>query len=202
MSASAEWELPADTLRFTKEQIHHILPQLQLDRVQLRNRYTATSEEMFCLLLRRLAFPTRLASLCSEFGHSRGWCSSVFTDVTLHLYNRWHQALRWNTGFLTLQRLQSYATAIEILGGGDCYWGYIDGTIVQIGRPEVHQRLWYSGYKHLHCFKYQCIVTPDGLIASAAGPYVGKRADAWMLRESELSVRLREVFFVLGRGFS
>ena len=38
------------------------------------------------------------------------------------------------------------------------------------------------------------MVTPDGLIASFAGPYVGKRADMWMVQESGIEARLREVF--------
>lgn len=149
---------------------------------------------MFCLILRRLSYPVRLASLCDEFGRSRSWCSSVFTDAILYLYRRWQAPLHWNEAFFSRERIQAYGEAIERRGGGDCYWGYIDGTIVQISRPDEHQRIWYSGYKHLHCFKYQCIVTPDGLIASAAGPYVGKRADAWMVRDSGLSDNLRKVF--------
>ncbi|KAA6411798.1 MAG: hypothetical protein FRX48_03948 [Lasallia pustulata] len=41
------------------------------------------------------------------------------------------------------------------------------------------------------------MVTPDGIISSFAGPYVGKRADMWMVRESKIEDRLRELMLDL-----
>jgi hypothetical protein len=52
-----------------------------------------------------------------------------------------------------------------------------DGAIC---RPVENQRLYYIGYKRLHAVKYQSILTPDGLISSLAGPYLGKEVD-WLI---------------------
>ena len=158
------------------------------------NRYEAIPVEALCLVLIRLAYPVRLLSLCDIFGHSRGWLSSIYNDTIIYLHRRWASKLHWNAEFLTRERLWQYNTAIKNAGCGDCYWGYIDGTARRICRPEEEQRDWYSGHKRIHCWKGQSVVTPDGLIASFAGPYVGKRADMWMVQESGIQARLREVF--------
>ena len=43
------------------------------------------------------------------------------------------------------------------------------------------QRNFYSGYKKQHAFKYQAIMTPNGLISYLGGPFEGRMGDwaAW-----------------------
>ena len=33
--------------------------------------------------------------------------------------------------------------------------GFIDGTVRQIARPVVNQRIMFSGHKRVHCIKFQ-----------------------------------------------
>lgn len=67
--------------------------------------------------------------------------------------------------------------AIHALGGGHCFWGFIDGTLNAIYRPVVDQQQFYLGYKRKHGYKYQLIVTPNGLVSSLMGPFIGCRGD-------------------------
>ena len=64
--------------------------------------------------------------------------------------------------------------AIHHMGGGSCFWGFIDGTLNATCRPVLDQEEFYSGHKRKHGYKYQAIVTPDGLVSSLMGPFIGK----------------------------
>jgi hypothetical protein len=75
---------------------------------------------------------------------------------------------------LSYEQLKEYSNAIARKGGVDGIWGFIDGTMGAICRPMENQKLYYTGYKRLHAVKYQAILTPDGLISSLAGPYLGR----------------------------
>ena len=44
----------------------------------------------------------------------------------------------------------------------------------------------YTRYKRCHGIKFQSIVTPDGFIACLHGPFVAKRHDCRILRESRV----------------
>ena len=126
---------------FTKDEVRRIIPFCAFDTLTLRYRLRATYEEMLCVVLYKLAFPVRLATICDVFGRSCTWISVVFNDVVLHLYNRWQARLHWNPDWLTYERIRGFAEAINRQEGGDIYWGYIDGTARRICRPEEHQRL-------------------------------------------------------------
>lgn len=63
------------------------------------------------------------------------------------------------------------------LGGGSCFWGVIDGTLNATCRPVIDQEQFYSGHKRKHGYKYHSIVTPDGLVSSLMGPFIGRRGD-------------------------
>ena len=136
---------------------------------------------MLYLVLYRLAYPVRLNTLRDTFGKSSGWVSTVFNDVIIYLYKRWKDRLAWNPGHITYQKILEFSDAIERLGGGPLYWGYLDGTVRTICRPIDKQRLWYSGYKKAHVIQEQAVVTPDGLVASMYGPYIGSISDPGML---------------------
>lgn len=95
--------------------------------------------------------------------------SSVFNDVVCHVAERFQEFMRWDDGRLTMDTLRRYCEAVD----EEIIWGFIDGTAIHISRPAEQQRIFYSGHKHHHAFKYQGIVTPDGLISSLAGPVEG-----------------------------
>lgn len=71
-------------------------------------------------------------------------------------------------------------------------WAFIDGTIRPICRPKRNQGLYYSGYKKIHCVKYQSVLCPDGIIISLKGAYPGHRHDAGIFRDSRLYEELEQ----------
>lgn len=83
--------------------------------------------------------------------------------------------------------------AIHNLGGGSCFWGFIDGTLNATCRPILDQEQFYSGHKQKHGYKYQSVVTPDGLVSSLMGPFISRRRDWKMVELSGISEKLRAV---------
>ena len=63
--------------------------------------------------------------------------------------------------------LQTRGTALR-----NCF-GFIDGTVRPICRPDKKQRVMYNGHKRVHTIKFQSLSLPNGLIANLYGP-VGK----------------------------
>ena len=169
-------------LRFTRQEIRRILPLLYLEQVTYQFRYNPAPEKALCIVLARLAWPNRLADLMPWFGCSRSQLSVIFNDVVMHLFNLFREKLYWPSSHLSVNILKSFAQAIGRLGGGDRVWGWLDGTIVKIARPEVNQGLSYTGYKKSHGLKFQGIVTPNGLLASFAGPVVAGKSDFALLQ--------------------
>jgi len=93
-----------------------------------------------------------------------------------------------------LETIKSYAQVIEAVGGPEHIWGFVDGTLRSICRPEHEQHQFYTGYKRCHAVKFQGITTPDGLIVSLAGPFEGKLGDWLAWRQSGVENILRDIF--------
>ena len=51
----------------------------------------------------------------------------------------------------------------------NCF-GFVDGTVRPISRPDENQRVVYNGHKRVHGLKFQSVVIPNGLIAHLYGP--------------------------------
>jgi len=113
----------------------------------------------------------------SIFQKSRSWLRTIFNTVVEFLFQRFQHLVYWNVRRLSYEQLEEYSNAIARKGGVDGIWGFIDGTMRAICQPVENQRLYYTGYKRFHAVKYQTILTPDGLISSLAGPYLGKEGD-------------------------
>ena len=118
----------------------------------------------------------------------------VSNDLSAYLSQRFEQMLRWDSHRLTVEKLKWYASHIEQQGGGDIVWGYVDGTLQQICRPTLHQRMYYSGHKHRHGFKFQAVITPDGLFSSLFGPVVGSRGDWYLFQQSGIEMDIKKLF--------
>ena len=86
--------------------------------------------------------------------------------------------------------MRRYAQYIEAAGGGGLYWGFVDETARRTYRPGRLQAAAYNGHKKAHCFRFLCVATPDGLLASAAGPFAGRSNKNQMLRDFDLEARL------------
>ena len=125
------------------------------------------------------------------FQRSRTWLCIIFNDVVEHLIHCFRDLLFWDDARLTRERIAEYAAAIERKGGVRGVWGFIDGTMRAICRPQENQELFYSGYKKCHAVKYQAVSTPDGLIGHLAGPYTGRESDWTAYQNSGLASKLR-----------
>ena len=93
----------------------------------------------------------------------------------------------WDEARLTYEQLARYATVCKKAGTGRDIWGFIDGTATEVGRPDEDlQRAYYSGHKKKHCLQHQAIVTPDGLVTSLMGPFLGKTNDWSIVKETKM----------------
>ena len=100
----------------------------------------------------------------------------------------------WDQFFLSPPHLQQYARSIAEKGSPlkNCF-GFIDGTVRPITRPDKNQRMVYNGHKRIHALKFQSIALPNGLIGNLYGPVEGRRHDASMVHESNLLFELERV---------
>ena len=73
--------------------------------------------------------------------------------------------------WLRPNKLQEYARRVHEKSDAlrNC-WGFVDGTVRAICRPEKNQRVVYNGHKRVHALKYQSVVAANGLIANLYGP--------------------------------
>ena len=85
-----------------------------------------------------------------------------------------HLLASFDQDCLQPNKLQEYADAVYQKSNAfpNC-WGFIDGTVRAICRPEKNQRTVYNGHKRFHALKYQSVVAANGLIANLYGP-IGK----------------------------
>ncbi|XP_023930813.1 uncharacterized protein LOC106164122 [Lingula anatina] len=121
--------------------------------------------------------------------------SQIFTTTLDVIYeNNGHilQSLRdqeWLTDGYEL-----FAAAIQAKGAAlaNC-WGFIDGTVRPMCRPQEGQQVCYNGHKRTHALKYQSITAPNGLIANMFGPVEGSRHDSALLRMSGIILELSEI---------
>lgn len=181
-------------MRFSRADLRRLLPLLRLDRIEWSNRNSPSEEEALGVLVFRMAYPRRYLDMMDRFGHGRSWICAVFKDVLIYLYKRYQRILEWDEDRLTYVQLLKYAYALKRHGMGMSIWGWIDGTFISTCRPkELHQRRFYSGHKKQHGIKYQAVVTPDGIVSSLMGPFLGKEGDWRMVTASGLVRRLRAI---------
>lgn len=131
--------------------------------------------EGLCIALRRFAYPCRLSDLIPRFGRpvpELSMISSLVVDTVYQEHN--HRITQWNDTLLNLALLETYARAIQQNGSPlhNCF-GFIDGTVRPICRPDQNQRIVYNGHKRVHGLKYHSVALPNGMIANMFGP-VGK----------------------------
>ena len=110
--------------------------------------------------------------------HLPFWTSS-FSMATNHvldyIHNTYsHLITQWNHTMLSPRALEVYAETIHGKGTAleNCF-GFVDGTVRPIARPDEHQRIMYNGHKRVHALKSQSLALPNGLIGNLYGP-VGK----------------------------
>ena len=83
-------------------------------------------------------------------------------------YNRYCYLLpNFNHPLLSPVQLERYETSVQDRGAAlDNCWGFVDGTVRPLCRPQYHKRFLYNGHKRLHSIKFQSVVNPTCLIAN------------------------------------
>ncbi|KIJ43670.1 hypothetical protein M422DRAFT_169591 [Sphaerobolus stellatus SS14] len=148
------------------------------------------------MLLRRLAYPTRLSDVEMQFGWERSRFSRITQQTAMYIWTRWKHLLRFDPTRLTREKLAFFARVFKAKGSPlDFIVGLIDGTLQENARPVRNQRLVYNGWKRMHCLKYHAVVAPDGLVIHVYGPVDGRRHDETVFKESGLSELLNKHFW-------
>ena len=131
--------------------------------------------EGLCILLRRFTYPCRYSDMIPRFARPVPVLSMMMNTVLDYVYDVHGQRItNWNPDVMSPHQLQIYAHAISVKGVPlDNCFGFVDGTVRPIYRPNRHQRVAYNGHKRVHSLKYQSVALPNGIIGNMYGP-VGK----------------------------
>ena len=188
-------------LRFAKQDLDELLECLGVpEKITCEQRTVCGGMEGLCILLKRLSYPCRYTDMVPRFGRNPTELCLIFNRIVDFIYDNHHHRLRrWDQFFLQPNQLNRYAEAVHQQGAplSNCF-GFIDGTVRGIARPQENQRVMYNGHKRMHSLKFQSVVIPNGLIANLHGPFEGKRHDSTMLQETGLLNNLRRVAFYNG----
>jgi hypothetical protein len=162
--------------RVAKRDIRPLADALQIPAsFKCQQKSVSDGMEGLCMLLKRLAYPCRYSDMIPRFGRPVPVLSMVTNEVLDFIYETHKNRITdWNHDLLSPIKLQTYADAVYAKGAAlDNCFGFIDGTVRPISRPEVHQRIVYNGHKRVHSLKFQSLTLPNGIIANMYGP-VGK----------------------------
>ena len=181
--------------RFHKRDINRLAAAFQLpDSFKCANGVIVDGVEALCVTLKRVAYPCRYADIVPRFGRPVSQICMVTNLMIDFLHDRFGNLLRdIDHPMLSPRQLQIFANAVHNKGAAlnNC-WGFIDGTVRPICRPNQNQRAVYNGHKRVHAIKFQSVVCPNGIIANLFGPVDGRRHDSAMLQISGLLDQLED----------
>ena len=165
-------ECKAD-FRVEKRDIPLLLDALRVPPVfQCRNGTICDGVQGLCIMLKRFAYPCRYSDMIPIFGRSVPELSMISNEVVDWMYTtHGHKITQWNHDLLNPAALNQYADAISNKGAAleNCF-GFIDGTVRPISRPDANQRIVYNGHKRVHALKFQSVALPNELIDHLYGP--------------------------------
>ena len=163
---SIHWVWTNVLLRVSKEDLLRLEEALQVPRRFRRAQGTVCSGlEGLCILLERLAYPCKLYDMVYRFARPvPDFCTLHNVVLDWVFDNHCHRLTFWKQQFLTPACLEQYAQTIRCMGSPlpNCF-GFVDGTVRPISRPDENQRLVYNGHKRVHALKFQSLVVPNGL---------------------------------------
>ncbi|XP_033109298.1 uncharacterized protein LOC117110643 [Anneissia japonica] len=182
--------------RFFKEDIHHLKDVFHIpDQVKCRNNSKIEGIEAFCIMLQQYAYPCRYIDVIKTFARPVPQLCLITGQMTNHIYNMFGRLLTdLDQPWLSPVNLEKYTQAVFEKGAPliNC-WGFIDGTVRPVCRPQENQQVLFDGHKRLHSIKFQSLVAANGMIANMHGPIEGRRHDSFMLRESGLLDQLEQM---------
>ena len=139
-----------------------------------------------------ISYPNRLIDLGRTFHRPPDSLSRIFNTTLKLIYNvNGHRLSQLVQPWFDLDVL---CTAVSSAGSPlpRCF-GFIDGTVRPMCRPQEDQREVYSGHTRQHCLKFQTIMLPNGIILHAFGPLEGRRHDSYMLGQSGMLQDLEQL---------
>ena len=192
-------EMSIHLFRFTYQQIQSVVISMHLtERITCRantsQQFYWDTIEAFAIMLRRLAYPSRLIDLELLFGISYSTICTIFNEMIVLLYSKYNEGIRLTRNHLRPYNLRRFSEAI--IQKGSPYTevvGFIDGTLNAVCRPGENQGSVYNGHVRGHGLKYQAVVTPDGITVSLCGPFAGAIHDMNMLDSSDIISELDEI---------
>ena len=136
--------------RFTKEQIRDLIQRFGVPAEFVTvERTKSTAEEGMCVLLRRLAYPERWRSFVAMFGRSPSGLCNIFYFMLSFVHKMCGVLFDGDLDRIS-SRLDDFSDAVMQKGGllQGC-WGFIDGTVRSINRPQdnITQQVVYNGHK-------------------------------------------------------
>ncbi|XP_068704403.1 uncharacterized protein [Montipora foliosa] len=171
---------------------------LQIPEVVICNqRSIADGMEALCMLLKRLAYPVRYSDMVPRFAGPVPVLSMITNEVLDHVYRtHQHRICQWYPEVMNPLALQRYADAVANNGAPlqNCF-GFIDGTVRPIARPDTNQPILYNGHKRVHAIKFQSVTLSNGIIGHLYSHTEGRCHDASMLRDSQLYQSLERFAF-------
>jgi hypothetical protein len=175
----------AQWFRFSKSDVRTIVGLLVevADLPEVVTSYAGDSAPLliaFLCLCMKYAWPTRLGTMTEMFGKGASWISRVTKALRVLLVNKFHYGLR-HPRVLSAEELRTFAAAVERISGCDVCFGFLDGTIRPVCKPQDAQGEFYNGKDRVHALKYQIVSTPDGMIRHLDGPWPGRRHDQHMV---------------------
>ena len=167
-----ESECKAD-FRFEKNDLNAVAEALQIpDIFKCKQGTVCDGMNGLCIVLKRLAYPTRYSDMIPTFGMSvPELCMILKCMAIMWLSMEWSSSQNLQ---VYTQNLQVYAESIFRKGAAleNCF-GFVDGTVRPICRPDEKQRIVYNGHQRVHSLKFQSVVIPNGIVANLYGP-IGK----------------------------
>jgi hypothetical protein len=120
--------------RFTRRQLERITIALKLPEVYVTSsRYKFPRLEAICILLHRLAYPTRIVTLVITYGRSKSSISELINELSSFIYFKCKQLLRFNLNVFSAKNMERYALAIYRRSHClDKCIGFVDATVKAI----------------------------------------------------------------------
>ena len=184
MDAMSDAECKAE-FRFLKNDLYSLKDALRIpEDLTCPNRIRVDGMEALCIMFRRFAYPCRCGDMIPRFGRPVAQLSMISNEMLSFIYGQ-HGHLLSSFDQTWPASLAQFANAVHRKGAAlDNCWGFIDGTVRPICRPQQHQRVLYNGHKHIHSIKFQSVVAANGLIAMVQSRARGTIAECWPSRVS------------------
>ena len=124
--------------------------------------------EALCAVLKRFAYPCRFIDMIQIFARPISQLSMICNQMAKLIYENWNDLLsNLNQPWLSPQGLQGFCNTIHQKGVAlsNC-WGFVDGTVRPISRPNENRKKLCNGHKKVQAIKFKSVVAPNGLVAN------------------------------------